>query len=119
MAKRHKPSTASRILFGGGRRLKAPGSDPDRLAWIRQQPCAIRGLHECDGPIDAHHRTGAGMALKNPDDQAFPLCRRAHRNRHDLAGHFEGWEKARVKLWELEMVDKYQDLYTASVFGPR
>lgn len=93
------------------------GSDPDRLQWIREQRCALHG-QGCEGRIDPHHRTGAGMALRAPDDQAFPLCRKHHRARHDLAGHFAGWEKARVKLWELEMVDRYQDLYSASLFSP-
>lgn len=97
--------------------MKRDGKDPERLEWIRGLPCELRG-NGCEGRIDPHHRTGAGLALRAPDDNAFPLCRKHHRERHDLRGYFEGWEKARVKLWELERVEKYQDMYTAHTIGP-
>jgi hypothetical protein len=84
------------------------------LAWIRQQPCCIPG-HECVGPIDAHHRTGAGLALKAPDRETMPLCRQGHINeRHALAGYFKGWDKAKVKQWERDMVAHYQALHGQS-----
>lgn len=96
------------------------GKDPERLAWIRTLPCAIQGLHECRGPIDAHHRQGhKGIGQKNADDQVLPLCRHGHiHERHKLVGYFEGWEKAQIKAWEAEMVEKYQDMYTAHTIGP-
>lgn len=97
--------------------MKRPGADPQRLEWIRQQRCALHG-QGCEGRIDPHHRTGAGLALRAPDDQTMPLCRKHHRELHDCRGHFEGWVKAQLKLWQLEMVDRYQDLYSASLFSP-
>jgi hypothetical protein len=89
------------------------GEDRQYLNWVKGLPCDLRGAHECQGPIDAHHRTGAGMGLRAHDRQSFPLCRRAHRNRHDVVGYFEGWDKARLKSWELDRVAHYQALYLA------
>ena len=84
-------------------------SDRAYLAWVRSLPCLFEG-GDCDGPIDAHHRTGGGMALKVPDDQTLPLCRQHHMDRHALRGPFLGWDKATVKQWEVDMVAQTQSL---------
>ncbi len=85
--------------------------DKAYLAFIRQQPCCIPN-HDCQGEVEAHHRAGAGMALKHDDRQTMPLCHVGHiEERHRLRGYFKGWKKARIKEWELEMVAKYQGLY--------
>ena len=84
--------------------------DPKRLAWIRTLPCVFAS-DVCDGPTEAHHRTGAGLALKAPDDEAFPLCQLHHKQRHDATGAFLKLTKAERKAWEAEMVAKYQALY--------
>ena len=77
--------------------------DAKHLARVRQLPCLFEGS-ECDGPMDAHHRTGSGMALKSNDRSTMPLCRAHHMHRHQLSGPFKGWSKLKVKTWELEMV---------------
>lgn len=95
--------------------------DPKRLAWARALPCCLfhsTDFGPCQGPVEAHHPTGAGLALKADDSKSYPLCRRHHRDRHDATGAFHDMDKATRKLWEAEMVEKYQDLYAAQVFGP-
>jgi hypothetical protein len=91
---------------------RLPKKDPKYLKWIRQRPCIFEGPM-CDGPIEAHHRTGAGLALKAPDRDAIPLCRRHHAERHRHAGPFHKLTKAERKAWEADMVATYQALYDA------
>lgn len=81
-----------------------------RLRWVRQQGCCLEG-GDCNGPIEAHHPTGAGLALKSDDSTAFPLCLQHHTDRHSATGPFKTMTKAERKQWEAEMVAKYQALY--------
>ncbi len=67
---------------GRGRRIepKNPAKEsPSHLAWIRAQPCCVRG---CEGrQIQAHHvRTAAtsGTGLKPADGDAVPMCQAHH-----------------------------------------
>ncbi len=57
---------------------------PAHLKWIEGLPCLIRtGGHF--GRIDAHHEkrgSQRGMGGDKPDDEAVPLCRRHHDQRH-------------------------------------
>jgi hypothetical protein len=76
------------------------------------RPCIFEGA-ACDGPVVAHHRTGAGLALKAPDRETMPLCHEHHMQRHDLRGTFEKCTKAEIKQWEADMVANYQALYLA------
>lgn len=107
-----------------------PKRDPAYLAFIRGLPCCapgatraprylsagdmlMRHLH-CDGPVEAHHRTGSGLALKAPDRESMPLCRLHHRAFHDNRGVFFGWDKPRRKEWQRTMVEHYQALHRES-----
>ena len=90
--------------------------DPKRLKWIRSLPC-IFDSDACGGPVQAHHRTGAGLALKAGDDEAMPLCLVHHAQRHDGTGVFLKLTKSERKTWEAEMVAKYQALYAESHGG--
>lgn len=117
-AKAQSRREASGLLraMQASRPLKPPGMapmpkrDPKRLAWIRTLPCVFQG-DACEGSTEGHHRTGAGLALKAPDDEAMPLCQLHHRQRHDHTGAFLKLTKAERKTWEAEMVAKYQKLY--------
>lgn len=71
----------------------------------------------CEGPIEAHHRTGAGLALKAPDDEAMPLCQKHHKERHDGTGVFFRLTKSERRTWEAEMVARYQALYAERTGG--
>lgn len=96
--------------------------DAARLAFLRTLPCAVfthpkdTGIggvgwateHRCDGSVEAHHRTGSGLALKAPDDEAFPLCRRHHREFHDASGLFAGWSREERKTWQATMAELYK-----------
>lgn len=90
--------------------------DPKRLAWVRSLPCVFDS-DACLGPTQAHHPTGAGLALKAPDDKAFPLCVLHHAQRHDATGAFHQMTKAERKTWEAEMVAKYRALYASEHGG--
>lgn len=63
--------------------------DPGFLAYLRRQLCEARGLGGCEGPIEAAHirysdkakgSMNPGMARKNHDRHANPLCRGHHQH---------------------------------------
>lgn len=108
--------------------------DPAHLAKLRAKPCALTlvlvAYHkeevpwaafaalvkscsrpvagDCFGPIEAHHRTGSGLALKASDHEAFPLCQKHHRDFHDSKGMFRSWTKQEKKDWQSTMVERYR-----------
>ena len=88
--------------------------DPAHLAKLRTMHCAGDWLGACgapdfcSGPIEAHHRTGAGLALKASDHEAFPLCQKHHRDFHDSKGVFRSWTKQEKKEWQAKMVERYR-----------
>ena len=59
---------ARRVTKGG------KGSDPDKLAWIRTQPCVV-GLF-CLPPVEAHHVRVHGS--RATDRLVAPACYRHH-----------------------------------------
>lgn len=79
------------------------------LKLVRQLPCCVCGARQ---DVVAHHATGGGMGTKKLDSETFPLCQEHHRNFHDLAGRFRGWDKARLRGWQDDMVDQTQRLLT-------
>ncbi|HEX4334642.1 MAG TPA: hypothetical protein VH062_01945 [Polyangiaceae bacterium] len=97
-------------------RERDPESDPKHLAWIRSLPCAVLahplpGSTRCRFPVEAHHPTGAGLALRDGDAGAIPLCGKHHREElHLFAGSFLGWSKERIHEWERAMSDLYERL---------
>ena len=93
-------------------------SDKKYLAWVREQPCIFDGHDPCEGDVEAHHVTGAGLSLKAPDRNTMPLCRKHHRQRHDHKGPFHDWSKAKRKAWEALMVEHYQSLHDGTFTDP-
>jgi len=92
------------------------GEDPEYLGWVRSLPCAVKaypfpGSTPCRGPIEAHHPTGAGLALKAPDRDAFALCNRHHGEFHGNCGTFKGWLKSRLRDWQRRTTRLHQALY--------
>ena len=88
--------------------------DRPYLEWVRTLPCAVLALLRrtpCFGPIEAHHPTGSGLALKSPDRAAFPLCRGHHREFHDARGTFREWKKELRKSWQADRSTYYQALH--------
>lgn len=90
-----------------------PRRDPARLALVRSLGCAVKlypfpGATPCRGGIEAHHPTGAGMALTDDDRKAFGLCLQHHVPEfHGLTGAFKGWTKARRREWQTRMSEAY------------
>jgi len=67
------------------------GMSPSHLAMVRDLPCCICGSTES---VQAHHLLRAepgsrGMALKNADKWAIPLCLREHDALHGHGGEEE------------------------------
>ncbi len=73
---------------------------------VRAMPCSVPGCRHAHERSEAHHITGAGMSLKAPDDQTFPLCPWHHLELHSLSGYFKGWDGERLRNWQLEQVAK-------------
>jgi hypothetical protein len=84
--------------------------DRDYTAWLRKLPCCAP---RCREPIagHAHHRTGAGVAIRAHDHKAIPLCPVSHHNFHAGAGEFEGWTKEERAAWQDKMIALYRTAY--------
>lgn len=79
------------------------GEDPDYVAWVRTLPCCY-----CAGrnSVEAHHRTGAGMARRAHDRETMPLCLRCHHDFHGLAGHFKNFKRADLRAWQHNKIEE-------------
>lgn len=75
--------------------------DDDYRHRVAQLPCRACGRK--DG-ICAHHRTGAGTAVKDDDHETFPLCWLCHQLFHSLSGMFADWDKELQHAWQDAMV---------------
>lgn len=97
-------------------RERDPKEDPAHLVWIRSLPCAVLahplpGATRCRFPVEAHHPTGAGQALRDGDRRALPLCGKHHREElHLFAGSFVGWSKEEVHAWENALAQMYEEI---------
>lgn len=65
-------------------------TDTGFLAFLRRQPCAVRHMGGCDGPVEAAHvrysdaaagSVNPGMQRRNHDRHCNPLCH--HHHQHD------------------------------------
>ena len=71
--------------------------DPDYLAWVRRQRCAVPG---CESSSEAHHpRHDVGLGLRAHDHRAIPLCHQHHAELHGLCGYFKGWSREQVRAF--------------------
>lgn len=103
------------------RRLDKPQSDPERLAWVREQLCAAwfppyetgedaigfttTVYAHCYGRTEAcHEGRTPGMALKCPDAETMPMCSSHHRQWTDHTGIFKGWTKEQRRTWADERI---------------
>ena len=68
------------------------------LGWVRQQPCLLRHLGDCDGTVEADHAGERPYGQKCGDDQALPLCRKHHRDRTDSRGFFRAPDRVARRL---------------------
>ena len=76
------------------------GEDPERVAWIRSQPCTMRSQDPCSGPVEAHHAgRDRGMSQRAHDDTCVPLCRKHHAAWHSASGVFRTYKKAERRAW--------------------
>lgn len=78
--------------------------DKAYLAEVRRLPCCL--TEDCDGPVQAHHMTGAGLALKASDLDTMPLCLQHHAELHDSKGYFRHMDKAAKKQWQRDRIQE-------------
>ncbi len=74
------------------------------MEWVKQQPCLLRYLGDCEGGPwrEADHAGDRAYARKCPDRDCIPLCRHHHQQRTDSKGFFRGRtreEKVRRAVW--------------------
>lgn len=99
--------------------------DWDRMAWCKQQRCALAELNTrdgelwhggpadpCNGAVEAHHAGDRAGWRRAADDTVIPLCHHHHACRTDHRGVFAGWPRGAIKAWELAVVDLYQLAYS-------
>lgn len=87
--------------------------DPQYLAWLRRQACAIDNCQRRD--IEAAHVGPRGYGARCHDAQAIPLCSRHHRTGKD-AQHVLGrgfWGFHALDRWET--IRKYRRAYEAAL----
>ena len=84
--------------------------DPQYLVWLRQMSCR---RCRARGPSQAHHKMGAGMAMRSHDDTAIPLCRSCHEDAHGFKGLFKVWSRERMHEWHDMEAEKMRELYAA------
>ncbi len=87
------------------------GEDKDYIDWIKQQPCNQCGKQ---GSCDAHHKTGAGLAMRSHDHLAMPLCRACHTEFHASSGAFKKMEKQARRDYQDEAIERCRRVYNAS-----
>lgn len=99
------------------------GEDRRYLAWIRTQPCCscspgyVDGLGVCGGPVEAHHKTGAGMGLRAHDHETMPLCAKHHKQLHEFTGMFEHDSRMSRLAWQERRIAEHQKRYSLSESG--
>ena len=72
---------------------------------------------DCEGEIQIHHMTGAGMAMRSHDHEGMPLCREHHLNQlHMARGYFRMMKKDEKRAWQRARVSEYRALYERDGF---
>jgi hypothetical protein len=89
------------------RKPRGGADDPKYLALVRKLPCCFE--LGCNGHIEAHHRTGMGLALKAPDNETMPLCRLHHACLHAFQGPFQEMNRDQRMQWQLAMIDETRE----------
>lgn len=115
-----RAQASSKASKAARRKRRAAKRDPQYLAWLRLQPCAVclkRGgtLQNAaliqGSPTEAAHVGERGLGQKCPDREAIPLCGEHHRT-GPLAHHVLGRE-----FWfmhsmnKTEIIARYNQLY--------
>jgi len=73
------------------------------MARVRELPCCLFG-EDCLGDVQAHNRTGAGLALKADDTETMPLCVRHHGDLEQSRGVCRSWDKSLKHDWQDAMI---------------
>jgi len=61
-------------------KFKTRQRDPEKLAWVKMQPCLVCN-EDCQGVVEAHH-----IHQERHDDEALPLCTYHHSELHVTLG---------------------------------
>ena len=106
------------------RRLDSEDADSARLGWVVLQPCLLlshQPNHRCwnrnrlkNGELRneaCHEGKTPGMSMRAPDDEAVPMCSKAHGwwTRH--RGFFKGWTREQRRAWMDDRIAETQARY--------
>lgn len=87
--RRGKPPKAKRATPRRSERVR----DPEFLAWVRTQPCALRDFTDAAGPcrgrVEANHLGKRPYGRKADDTTAAPFCQAHHQDWTDGRGFFD------------------------------
>jgi hypothetical protein len=81
------------------------GEDAQYTTWLREQPCCVGG--DCQGSVQVHHITGAGLALRAHDHDGMPLCGKHHADLHAARGYFRMMTRDEKRSWQRARVAEY------------
>lgn len=94
------------------RKVRPDKDDSAYIEFIRALACCAPGCR-AQPRSDAHHKTGAGLALREHDHKTMPLCRRDHESVDLLVGRFDGWSREQRAEWQDGMICTLRALYVA------
>lgn len=119
-----RAQASSKASKAARRKRRAAKRDPQYLAWLRLQPCAVclkRGGTPQDAlliqgsPTEAAHVGERGLGQKCPDREAIPLCGEHHRT-GPLAHHVLGKQFFFMhSLYKTTLIQQYNTQYTVEV----
>lgn len=94
------------------RKVRKHGGDAAYLRFVRSLGCCAPGCTALRAS-EAHHRTGAGLALKAHDRETMPLCgpMGCHQDFHDGRGAFRGWTREERAAWQDAQIRTTQVMY--------
>lgn len=84
-----------------------PGRSEAYLDYIRSLPCIV-----CRNPAEPHHTESGGVGLKGSDFSCVPLCRKHHRELHDMTvSEFESKYYIELKTYISDYLLRYADMF--------
>lgn len=73
--------------------------NPDYMARVRELPCLLSALGDCQGRVEADHTGPRGLSRKADDETCIPLCSLHHHQRTNFTGVFRSFDKDVMRLW--------------------
>ena len=82
----------------------------DYMLAVKELPCILSKLCECEGVVEADHAGDHGYGQKSKDAEVIPMCTKHHRDRTDLTGVFRYHNSMAMREWRHAAVRTIQEL---------